>query len=38
MKTGIINFGIMERVIFGEPTATAITSEANRIGAKKVFL
>ena len=38
MKTGIINFGIMERVIFGETTAMAITSEANRIGAKKVFL
>jgi maleylacetate reductase len=38
MKNGTINFGIMERVIFGEATAAAIAKEAERIGAKKVFL
>ena len=38
MKAGTINFGIMERVIFGEATAAAIAKEAERIGAKRVFL
>ena len=38
MKNGIINFGAMERVIFGEATALAITKEADRIEAKRIFL
>lgn len=38
MKNGIIDFGIMERVIFGEPTAEAISKEADRIGANRIFL
>ena len=38
MKSGMISFGIMERVIFGEATAAAIAKEAERNGAKRVFL
>ena len=38
MKSGMISFGIMERVIFGEATAVAIANEAERTGAKRVFL
>ena len=38
MKSGMISFGIMERVIFGETTAAAIAKEAERTGAKRVFL
>ena len=38
MKHGIINFGIMERVIFGEVAATALVKETDRLGSKKVFL
>jgi maleylacetate reductase len=38
MKSGMISFGIMERVIFGEATAAAVAKEAERIGAKRVFL
>ena len=38
MEHGIINFGIMERVIFGEAAAIALVKETDRLGSKKVFL
>ena len=38
MQKGTINLGIMERVIFGQPSATALVNEVDRIGAKNVFM
>jgi maleylacetate reductase len=38
MQQGQINLTAMERVIFGKPAAEAIAEEADRIGAKRVFL
>lgn len=38
MQSGTMVFTAMNRVIFGKPTATAIAEEADRLGAKRVFL
>ena len=38
MQSGVIKFGLMERVLFGQPAANAIIEEIERIGASSVFL
>ncbi|MEM9357279.1 MAG: iron-containing alcohol dehydrogenase [Pseudomonadota bacterium] len=38
MRSGTMVFTQMNRVIFGEPAAASIVSEADRLGAKRVFL
>lgn len=38
MRQGQITFNAMDRVIFGTPAAAAIAAEADRLGAKRVFL
>jgi maleylacetate reductase len=38
MQSGTMVFTEMNRVIFGKPAATAIVAEAERLGAKRVFL
>lgn len=38
MKTGFHQFPPMERVIFGKPAPQALLEEAQRVGAKRVFL
>ena len=38
MQAGVIKFGIMERVLFGQTAADAVVEEVNRIGASRVFL
>ena len=38
MRTGTMVFTQMNRVIFGRPAAEAIVAEADRLGAKRVFV
>jgi maleylacetate reductase len=38
MQQGQIAFTMMDRVLFGKPAAQAIAEEAERLGAKRVFL
>lgn len=38
MQQGRIDFTAMERVAFGQPTADALVEEADRLGAKRVFI
>jgi len=38
MQSGIIKFGIMERVLFGQPAARCVIDEVDRIRASRVFL
>ena len=38
MQSGVIKFGLMERVLFGQPAANAVIEEIERIGASRVFL
>ena len=38
MQAGMIKFGIMERVLFGQTAADAVVGEVCRIGASRVFL
>jgi maleylacetate reductase len=38
MQRGSIVFTAMERVIFGRPAAEAVAAEADRLGAKRVFI
>ena len=38
MQPGQMVFTRMDRVVFGEPTATAIVNQAERLGAERVFL
>ena len=38
MQSGVIKFGLMERVLFGQPAANAVFEEIERIGASRVFL
>jgi maleylacetate reductase len=38
MQSGTMVFTQMNRVIFGQPAAATIVAEANRLGAKRVFL
>ena len=38
MQAGVIKFGIMERVLFGQTVADAVVGEVCRIGASRVFL
>src|SRR5262249_58923327 len=38
MQSGTMVFTQMNRVIFGQPAAATIVAEADRLGAKRVFL
>ena len=38
MQSGTMIFTQMNRVLFGLPAAEAIVAEADRLGAKRVFL
>ena len=38
MQSGTMVFTQMNRVIFGQPAAAMIVAEAERLGAKRVFL
>jgi maleylacetate reductase len=38
MQTGTMVFTQMNRVVFGQPAAKAIVAEADRLGAKRVFI
>ncbi len=38
MQSGTMVFTRMNRVIFGQPTATAVVEEADRLGAERVFI
>jgi len=38
MQSGTMVFSQMKRVIFGQPAAATIVAEADRLGAKRVFL
>jgi maleylacetate reductase len=38
MQQGSIVFTAMERVIFGRPAAAAVAAEADRLGARRVFI
>ena len=38
MRSGTMVFTAMNRVIFGRPAAEAIVAEADRLGAKRVFV
>src|SRR4051812_24298537 len=38
MREDVFQFPALERLIYGKPAAQALTAEAERIGAKRVFL
>ena len=38
MQPGQMVFTRMDRVVFGEPAASAIVAQAERLGAERVFL
>jgi len=38
MQSGIFDFPATERIVYGQPTAVALTAEADRLGASRVFL
>jgi maleylacetate reductase len=38
MRRGRVVFGAMDEVVFGEPAATAIPAQLDRIGARRAFL
>ena len=38
VSASVVNLTATERVFIGEPAASAIASEANRLGASRIFL
>ena len=38
MQPGIIDFPAIERIVYGRPAADALTKEAERLGASRVYL